>query len=120
MPYKDPEIKKAKHKEYSRKNYLANQTEIKQKTKTTKSIEKAKWYLFKATLKCVDCGFGHVAAMDFHHEDPSTKIDSVHRLVNSGKFALAQEEMKKCVVLCANCHRIRHYEERLKKKNPAL
>ena len=33
MPYKDPKVKKEKHAEYSRKHYLANQTEIKQKTK---------------------------------------------------------------------------------------
>lgn len=116
MPYKDPKVKKEKHAEYSRKHYLANQTEIKQKTKTVKAIEKAKWYIFKATLKCTNCGFSHVACMDFHHEDPTTKIDSVHRLINNGQFDLAQEEMKKCIVLCANCHRIHHHEERLKKK----
>ena len=30
------------------------------------------------------------------------------------------EEMKKCIVLCSNCHRILHYEERkenINKKN---
>ena len=117
MPYKDAELKKAKHKEYSRKHYENNRETIKQQTKTTKAIEKAKWYIFKATLKCTKCGFSHVACMDFHHEDPSTKIDSVHRLISSGQFALAQEEMKKCIVLCANCHRIHHHEERVKKKN---
>lgn len=120
MPYKDKEVKKAKHKEYSRKHYEQNREEIKLKTKTVKAVEKAKWYIFKATLKCTNCGFSHVACMDFHHEDPTTKIDSVHRLINSGQFALAQEEMKKCIVLCANCHRIHHHEDRLKKKNPAL
>ena len=76
----------------------------------------AKWYAYKATIKCVNCGFSHIACMDFHHEDPTTKLDSVHRLVNNGQFALAQEEIKKCIVLCANCHRIHHHEERIKKK----
>ena len=31
MPYKDPEIKKAKHKEYSRRYYEANKEEIRAK-----------------------------------------------------------------------------------------
>jgi len=116
MPYKDESVRKKKHKEYSRKHYEANKVKIQAKTKSTKAKEKAKWYLFKATLKCTNCGFSHVAAMDFHHEDPSTKIDSVHRLINNGQFTLAYEEMKKCIVLCANCHRIHHHDERTHKK----
>lgn len=116
MPYKDLELRKLKHKEYSKKHYEKNTKQIKQRVKDYKIIEKTKWYLFKETLKCTNCGFSHKAAMDFHHEDPSTKIDSVHRLINSGKFAMAYEEMKKCIVLCSNCHRIHHHDERLNKK----
>jgi len=113
MPYKDASVKKAKHAEYSRKHYEKNKEEVKLKTKTTRKEEMAKWYAFKATLKCTHCGFFHIACLDFHHVDPSTKLDSVHRLVNNGQFALAKEEMKKCIVLCANCHRIHHHKEKV-------
>ena len=116
MPYKDANVKKLKHAEYSRKHYLANQIEIRKKTKATKAKERAKWYIFKATLKCTNCGFSHIAAMDFHHEDPSTKEGNVHEFVSNGQFAKAYEEIKKCVVLCANCHRIHHHADRTKKK----
>lgn len=116
MPYKDPEIKKLKHKEYSQRYYEKNKEQTKKNVRAIKLREKTKWYSFKATLKCTNCGFSHKAAMDFHHEDPSTKIDSVHRLINNGQYKKAYEEMKKCIVLCSNCHRIHHHEERLHKK----
>lgn len=117
MPYKDKSVRKKKQQEYSRKHYEKTQEEIKQRTKDSKIKEKAKWYLFKSTLKCTKCGFSHVAALDFHHEDPSTKLGNVHRFISNGQYKKAYEEIKKCVVLCANCHRIHHYEE---KKNPAF
>ena len=117
MPYKDPKIKKAKHAEYSRKYYLANQGAIIEKNKKNKAELKEEWDAFKRTLKCTKCGFNHPAALDFHHEDPSTKEHNVNRLISNKLFKKAYEEIKKCVVLCANCHRIHHYEE---KKNPAL
>jgi hypothetical protein len=120
MPYKDPKVKKAKNKEYSRKHYEKNREKTKLTTKTAKIREKAKWYIYKSALSCQSCGFKHVAAMDFHHVDPSTKEDNVWRLISNGQYAKAYEEIKKCVVLCANCHRIHHHKERLKNKNPAL
>ena len=115
MPYKDVSVRKSKHKEYSRKHYEKTQEETKKRTKETKAREKAKWYAFKSTLKCAHCGFFHIAALDFHHEDPATKDGNVHEFVSNGQFAKAYEEIKKCIVLCANCHRIHHHKE---KKNP--
>lgn len=67
---------------------------------------------YKSTLQCEDCGFAHPAALDFHH-DGDDKDDSVAGLVNrkcSKERILA--EIKKCKVLCSNCHRIFHFEER--------
>jgi hypothetical protein len=117
MPYKNAELKKAKHKEYSRKHYEENRERIKQQTKDSKAQQKEEWYAFKSTLKCTKCGFNHIAAMDFHHEDPTTKEGNVHDYISNGQFAKAYKEIKKCIVLCANCHRIHHAEER---KNPAF
>jgi len=116
MPYKNPKVKKEKHKEYSRKHYEANKEKTKLRTRTTKAKEKKKWYTYKSTLKCANCGFSHIAAMDFHHEDPRTKLGSVHEFVSNGQFAKAYEEMKKCIVLCANCHRIHHHDIRATNK----
>ncbi len=73
----------------------------------------AAWFLkLKSKLKCIRCGFSHHAALVFHHRDLTTKIDTVSSLVPRSRIA-ALKEIKKCDVLCANCHMILHYEERL-------
>lgn len=59
--------------------------------------------------KCQDCGgVFHQSAYDFHHLDPSVKDDNPSRLLRTSK---GREELKKCVLLCANCHRLRHFTE---------
>ncbi len=55
---------------------------------------------------CSRCGVDTVACLDFHHLETTTKEMAV------GKMApIADEEnneVEKCIVLCANCHRIEH------------
>lgn len=116
MPYKDKEVKKAKHKEYSRKHYEKNKEQVKAATKRVSKTGKEKWDLYKSSLRCTKCGFDHIAALDFHHVNPEDKEHSVSDLVSNKMFTKAYKEIKKCIVFCANCHRIYHYEE----KNPAL
>jgi hypothetical protein len=116
MPYKDASVRKAKHAVYSREYYLANKAKTLVANAKTRKEAKDKWIAFKSALKCTKCGFSHVATLDFHHTDPTLKDGNIHRFVSNGQFAKAYEEIKKCIVLCANCHRIHHY---LEKKNPA-
>ena len=111
MPIKDPEERKRKHKEYSRKYYEANKEKVKALSKTNRAVGKARWSAFKCTLKCTKCGFNHPAALDFHHVNPAEKENLVSKMVANGCYAAAMEEVQKCIVLCANCHRIHHYEE---------
>lgn len=62
--------------------------------------------------KCKKCGYNKcLAALDFHHKDPSKKDFglSVRGLTKGWKFIKA--EIKKCVLLCANCHREEHDSE---------
>lgn len=63
---------------------------------------------------CSRCGESHVATLDFHHLDPSQKDFSVAKAVLA-QYSLAtiQKEVKKCIILCANCHRKLHYDERV-------
>ena len=112
MPFKDLELRKAKHREYSRKHYEKNKEKIKKSSEISKKIARAQWQNFKAALCCSKCGQNHPAALDFHHvfKDPSNK--KVNRLTAHGMYAAALQEIKKCVVLCANCHRIHHHNER--------
>jgi hypothetical protein len=112
MPYKDPEVRKAYHKLCSHEHYLKTQEETKQRTKENKARLRAEWHIFKSTLKCTKCGENHPAALDFHHEDPSTKDREVSWFLKNSQFTKAIEEAVKCIVLCANCHRKHHYEKR--------
>jgi len=118
MPYKDASIRKLKHKEYSRKHYEANKEKIKLKAKNYKKIKRKEWSEFKVKFKCTNCGFSHPAAMDFHHVD-TTNYRSVYELSKNNKYKEALEEIKKCVPLCANCHRIHHHDEKLDRKRRA-
>ena len=64
----------------------------------------------KANIACAKCGENRGYVLDFHHIDPETKIDTVARLTsNTYNIEKVKEEIKKCIVLCANCHREFHY-----------
>ena len=58
---------------------------------------------------CADCGqsFDPVC-MDFHHIDPETKVGTIHVIMVNNTEQKLMEEIDKCVVLCACCHRLRH------------
>ena len=115
MPYKDPEVRKLKHAAYSRDYYLKNGDKVRKRAAELKREKRAEWAKFKGTVKCTVCGFSHPSAIDFHHID-RTNYRSVNILAQSGNYKQAREEIKKCIALCANCHRIHHHDERLKKK----
>ena len=117
MPYKDPSVRKRKNKEYSRKDYLGNYAERRERINARRKALKKEWDVFKCTLKCTKCGFNHPAALDFHHTNPAEKENIVSKLASDGCYAAAMEEVQKCIVLCANCHRIHHYEETQSAKN---
>jgi hypothetical protein len=114
MPIKDPDDRRRRQREYAAKHYKNNKSKVIAGVKVVHARNKKKWEAFKATLSCAVCGFSHPAALDFHHTDPATKTASVHVLVGNRRYAAAREEIKKCVALCANCHRIHHHEERAK------
>ena len=58
--------------------------------------------------KCADCGQTFpICCYDFHHVEPKER--EVGRMVHKDmKLNLILEEARKCVLLCSNCHRIRH------------
>ena len=61
--------------------------------------------------KCHDCGITYPRQVyDFHHVDESTKLYDWRHMRQIAKEK-REAELKKCVMLCANCHRIRHADE---------
>lgn len=58
--------------------------------------------------KCNDCGFQTdiQAVYDVHHLDSSKKTFNFSDVSKS--FESLKDELSGCILLCANCHRIRH------------
>ena len=62
--------------------------------------------------QCADCKQSYpFECYEFHHVNPATKHKSVSALMVVS-MERAIREAKKCVLLCANCHRIRHAKMR--------
>ena len=58
--------------------------------------------------KCHDCGNSFPdCCYDFHHIDPSTKGFEIAPGLDRN-WDVVLKEVSKCVLLCSNCHRIRH------------
>jgi hypothetical protein len=116
VPYKDPKVRKERHKEYSKAYYERNRAAVIAKSKVQRISFAKRWEEFKSQQVCINCGFAHPAAIDFHHVKRLPSNRKLYRLLQNRAFARALEEVKKCVPLCANCHRVHHYEEHKTKK----
>lgn len=58
--------------------------------------------------KCCICGYNKCpTALEFHHKNPEEKDFTLGANANIS-FAKANEEIKKCILVCANCHREIH------------
>lgn len=57
---------------------------------------------------CADCGEDNIVVLEFDHIDPSRKSFSVSQAVKLGYgWKQVQDEINKCEVVCANCHKKR-------------
>ena len=63
--------------------------------------------------KCEDCGIvssnENQIIFDFHHLDPAQKEISFGK--SNVQFEKLRVELDKCVILCSNCHRLRHHQQ---------
>lgn len=115
------EINVKNSKKYKRyyKNYRdENKDRIRKRNRKYHKERKEKWKEFIShyiDLKCSECGYDKsFAALDFHHRNSEEKEYGIDKLL---KGALTKErknillnEIKKCDILCSNCHRELHYE----------
>ena len=70
--------------------------------------ERKKQLIEKFGDKCADCGGSfHPACYDFHHVNPEDKGFEIAPGLDRN-WEVILEEVEKTVMLCSNCHRIRH------------
>lgn len=91
MPYKDKELQKKYQREWMR----------------AKAAESLKIMRELKNKPCTDCGgLFHYSSMDFDHVDDN-KITGVAKLAGTGQIDKMLEEIAKCELVCASCHRYR-------------
>ncbi|MEO5950628.1 MAG: hypothetical protein ABIQ04_04225 [Candidatus Saccharimonadales bacterium] len=55
---------------------------------------------------CVICHYDkHPGVLDFHHVDPTSKLFAISGGGFSRSWSAIELEIKKCILVCANCHR---------------
>lgn len=86
------------------KTYYIRKAKIKNLELRQESIEYIGNYL--RTHKCVDCGESNILVLEFDHKVRTTKVKEVSLLIKQ-RISLKRviEEIEKCEVRCANCHR---------------
>jgi len=105
MAYKNKDDERAriarrKHYENNREQYYRNN-----------EIKKDRMRVYLKSIKdvpCNDCNIKYPSyVMDFDHRDQKQKLGSINSRIMRGSWKKLQEEIKKCDVVCANCHRVR-------------
>ena len=78
---------------------------------TRKKLEYMKRY--KLLVGCAFCGYKqHYAALEFDHINPSEKLGTISQAYKSWGMKKIKDEIRKCQVLCANCHRVKTMEKK--------
>lgn len=78
---------------------------------TNRWIERKKRAVRYKGSHCIDCRLhltdSHYSVFEFHHTEPAEKDHDWTKL-RLKSWVRIQKELNKCVLLCANCHRLRH------------
>jgi hypothetical protein len=118
MAYKDPE----KRREYKRKWYLEHKAALQEyhQKNHRETVAKKKEYINNLKKSpCMDCGRSYPPyCMDFDHREGVTKDREISGLIHYGGWNRLLEEVKKCDLVCAICHRIRTQERIVSRMSP--
>ena len=103
----------SKHRKNQRSHICKKCEAIRARTYVTKRRERrARWLnKIKQKLGCNICGYNeHPAALQFDHIHPDQKLFGIGSCKSTNLKTLFIE-LRKCRVLCANCHAIHTFKE---------
>ena len=63
---------------------------------------------YKSEKGCHFCGETEPVVLDFHHKDSKEKDATISFLLRRSTMEILWKEVKKCEVVCGNCHRKVH------------
>lgn len=92
-------------KAYRKQRRLAH-PEIHRAQATRRQKKQGEW-LNSLKTPCIICGEAEPVCIDFHHINPADKDFSVGKHRGRSREGLLKE-VRKCICLCANCHRKVH------------
>jgi len=99
-------------REYGKEHYEKNKEQYKKRIKEHKKFIISFLIRYKKTIKCVKCQETRWYVIDFHHL--YGKSENIAKLARDcGSAKRLKEEIRKCIPLCANCHRELHHIERI-------
>lgn len=85
---------------------ICHSSYMKQKYQEKKNIVQE----LKSQCRCAKCGDNRGYVLEYHHVNPEEKENTIARLTsNNYTLDKVYDEIQKCIVLCANCHREFHY-----------
>lgn len=90
-------------------NSPARREKIRERAKQDALKAKAFVKEYKQAHQCCKCGEDRWYLLDFHHINNNKEIELSK--VRSWSIPKIQQEMAKCILLCANCHRDFHWQE---------
>lgn len=98
-------------RQYNKNHYNNNLQVYRDRAKITNTAYRKRNRIFiseyKASLGCANCGEKEPCVLDFHHVDE--KYENVSTMAGcTGSIERLQQEIKKCIILCSNCHRRLH------------
>jgi hypothetical protein len=98
-----------KVRKYRRDWYTKNSDHAKAKV-TERRLELKRWFKeLKSSMKCNRCPENNPVCLDFHHIGKDSKDANLNEAVHRGwSKQRVLDEISKCEVLCANCHRKEH------------
>jgi hypothetical protein len=93
---------------YDRERYQ-NGDNLRKIANLAKTTERNRDFIWKvlSTHPCVDCGEADPLVLEFDHKDDVIKVDDLSVMTRYRSIKAITEEIAKCDVRCANCHRRR-------------
>ena len=86
------------------RQYYLNKANNRNNQKRTEVISYLREYLLKNP--CVDCSEADITVLEFDHKGKIQKFKAVSSLIrNRYSLEIVKNEVSKCEVRCANCHR---------------
>lgn len=115
MPSKDPD----KRRDATKRWYQNHKQEHIARVKETSRKIRESVYEYKAARPCTDCGLHYPHyVMEFDHVR-GEKTANVADMINRNCTRKVWEEIEKCELVCANCHRCRTHARRQQNKDDA-